>query len=182
LIQGHIQATGRDVRGRKQYRYHPRWREIRNETKFNRMIDFGKTLPHIRTILEGHWSLAGLPREKVLATVVSLLDRTFIRVGNQENARQNHSFGLTTMRDKHVRISGDKIEFQFCGKSGKRHMIDMDDARLARIVQRCRDLPGYELFQYLDDLGEPRVDDSADANSYLREISERDLTAKDFRT
>jgi DNA topoisomerase-1 len=179
---GHIQATGRDARGRKQYRYHPRWRLVRDETKFDRMADFGKALSEVRERVDSELALPGLPREKILATVVCLLDRTFIRVGNSEYARTNHSFGLTTMRGKHVRISGANIQFQFQGKGGKRFSIDLNDARLARIVKRCRDLPGYELFQYLDDLGETQTIDSADVNSYLREVGGSEFSAKDFRT
>ena len=179
---GHIQATGRDVKGRKQYRYHPRWREVRDEAKYERMIAFGQALPHIRERVERDMALPGLPREKVLATVVRLLEMTLIRVGNREYARANGSFGLTTMRDRHVDISGSKLRFRFRGKSGKRHVIDLNDRRLARIVKRCQDIPGYELFQYLDDDGTRQSIDSSDVNDYLREITGQDFTAKDFRT
>ncbi len=180
--RGHIQATGRDAKGRKQYRYHPRWREVRDETKYTRMIAFGQALPHIRARVDQDLSLPGLPRAKVLATVVRLLETTLIRVGNPEYARDNKSFGLTTMRDRHVDISGSKVQFHFRGKSGKTHTIDIKDRRLANIVKRCRDIPGYELFQYVDEDGQRQTIDSADVNEYLREITGQDFTAKDFRT
>jgi DNA topoisomerase-1 len=179
---GHLQATGRDAKGRKQYRYHPRWRQVRDETKFSRMIAFGEALPLIRQRTEKDLGLPGLPREKVLATVVRLLETTLIRVGNQEYAKENRSFGLTTMRDRHVEISGTKIKFQFRGKSGKQHSIDVRDRRLAQIVKRCRDIPGYELFQYLDENGQRQTIDSGDVNTYLQEITGEEFTAKDFRT
>jgi DNA topoisomerase-1 len=179
---GHLQATGRDARGRKQSRYHPRWREIRDETKYSRMKIFGELLPGIRQRVEQDLALAGLPREKILATIVRLLETTFIRVGNAEYARENHSYGLTTMRTRHVDVNGSKVRFNFKGKSGKQHSIDLNDRRLARIVQRCLDLPGYELFQYLDENGEHHTVDSADVNDYLREITGQNFTAKDFRT
>ena len=182
LQNGHLQATGRDAKGRKQYRYHPRWREVRDETKYDRMIAFGNALPHIRRQVQQDLSRPGLPREKVLATVVRLLETTLIRVGNDQYAKQNESFGLTTMRDHHVDVSGATVTFTFKGKSGIRHAIDITDRRLANIVQRSRDLPGYELFQYLDDHGVQRDVESADVNAYLREISGQDFTAKDFRT
>jgi DNA topoisomerase-1 len=180
--RGHIQATGRDARGRKQYRYHPRWREVRDETKYSRMIAFGQALPQLRQRIERDLALAGLPRKKLLATVVQLLETTLIRVGNTEYARENQSFGLTTMRNRHVDVAGAKLSFRFRGKSGKVHMIALTDRRLARIVKRCRDLPGYELFQYLDEDGQPQTIDAADVNDYLREITGQDFTAKDFRT
>ena len=179
---GHLQATGRDAKGRKQYRYHPRWRATRDETKYEHMIAFGRALPRIRERVEQDMSLPGLPREKVLATVVRLLETTLIRVGNQEYARSNHSFGLTTMRDRHVHIQGGTVRFEFRGKSGVRHSVDLHDRRLARIVKRCRDLPGYELFQYIDDAGQRQRIDSADLNDYLRSIAGQEFTAKDFRT
>lgn len=182
FANGHLQATGRDARGRKQYRYHPRWRETRDETKYNRMIAFAQALPGIRQRVDEDLNLRGLPRRKVLATVVRLLETTFIRVGNEEYARENGSFGLTTMRDRHVAVEGSKVRFSFKGKAGKRHTIDVSDRRLATIVRRCRDLPGYELFQYIDENGEQQVIDSADVNEYLKEISGEDFTAKDFRT
>jgi DNA topoisomerase-1 len=180
--KGHLQATGRDARGRKQYRYHPRWRVVRDETKYDRMIAFAEALPTIRKRTEQDLARPGLPREKVLATVVQLLEKTLIRVGNDEYAKANGSYGLTTMRDKHVEVSGSKVHFEFRGKSGKSHTIDVRNRKLAHIVKRCRDLPGYELFQYVDESGERQVIDSADVNDYLREISGQDFTAKDFRT
>jgi DNA topoisomerase I len=180
--RGHLQATGRDARGRKQYRYHPRWRVVRDETKYDRMIAFAQALPLIRKRTEQDLARPGLPREKVLATVVQLLEKTLIRVGNDEYAKANRSYGLTTMRDKHVAVNGSSVRFEFRGKSGKSHTIDMQNKRLAQIVKRCRDLPGYELFQYVDEQGTRQVIDSADVNDYLREISGQDFTAKDFRT
>jgi DNA topoisomerase I len=179
---GHIQATGRDARGRKQYRYHPRWREVRDETKFSRMLDFSAALPRIRRRVKRDLGLSGLPREKVLATVVRLLECTGIRVGNDEYARANGSFGLTTLRDDHVEISGSTLRFQFRGKSGKVHKVALSDPRLARIVRRCQALPGEELFQYVDEAGEQQTIGSGDVNDYLREISGEEFTAKDFRT
>ena len=180
--KGHLQATGRDARGRKQYRYHARWREVRDETKYDRMIAFAEALPRIRERTAQDLRLPGLPRAKVLATVVQLLEKTLIRVGNDEYARANQSFGLTTLRDRHVEVSGSKVRFEFRGKSGKSHVIDLQNRTLARIVQRCRELPGYELFQYVDEDGTRQVIDSADVNDYLREITGADFTAKDFRT
>lgn len=182
IAHGHLQATGRDAKGRKQSRYHPHWREVRDETKYERMKAFGEALPAIRERVERDLSLPGLPREKVLATIVRLLETTFIRVGNEEYARENHSYGLTTMRNKHVDVNGSQVRFKFQGKSGVRHTIDLSDKRLARIVKRCLDLPGYELFQYIDDDGTLHTVDSADVNDYLREISSQQFTAKDFRT
>ncbi|HEY3232009.1 MAG TPA: DNA topoisomerase IB [Roseiflexaceae bacterium] len=179
---GHLQATGRDAKGRKQYRYHPRWRATRDETKYERMIAFGRALPRIRARVEQDMALPGLPREKVLATIVRLLETTLIRVGNEEYARDNRSFGLTTMRDRHVKISGTALRFEFRGKSGVRHSVDIRDRRLAAIVKRCRDIPGYELFQYLDADSQCQTIDSADVNDYLRAISGEDFTTKDFRT
>jgi DNA topoisomerase I len=179
---GHIQATGRDARGRKQYRYHVRWREVRDATKYHRMIAFGEILPNLRDRVERDMALPGLPREKVLATVVRLLEATLIRVGNEEYAKNNKSFGLTTMRDQHVAISGSTIQFRFRGKSGKTHTIDVSDRRLAKIVRRCRDIPGYDLFQYVDEHGRHQDVKSEDVNAYLREITGQDFTAKDFRT
>jgi DNA topoisomerase-1 len=179
---GHLQATGRDAKGRKQYRYHTRWREVRDEVKYGRLISFAQALPKIRQRTDADLNRARLPREKVLAAVVQLLEKTLIRVGNEEYARDNGSIGLTTMRDGHARIQGAKVRFEFRGKSGVEHAIDLDDRRLARIVQACRDLPGYELFQYVDENGARQEIDSADVNLYLREISGEDFTAKDFRT
>jgi DNA topoisomerase-1 len=180
--KGHLQVTGRDARGRKQSRYHPRWREVRDETKYERMMIFGVALPKIRECIERDLSLPALPRQKVLATIVRLMETTLIRVGNEEYARQNHSYGLTTMRNKHVDVAGSTVTFSFQGKSGIKHTVDITDRRIAKIVQRCQDIPGYELFQYVDKDGTQHSIDSADVNEYLREISEQDFTAKDFRT
>jgi DNA topoisomerase I len=182
LAEGHLQATGRDDRGRKQHRYHPRWRAVRDETKYHRMIAFGQALPRIRARTERDLARRGLPRDKVLATVVRLLETTLIRVGNEEYARQNRSFGLTTMHDQHVDIAGDKLRFEFRGKSGIRHSVGMHDRRLARVVKQCQEVPGYELFQYVDADGTRHAIDSADVNDYLRRVSGQDFTAKDFRT
>jgi DNA topoisomerase I len=179
---GHLQATGRDARGRKQYRYHQRWREVRDEVKYGRLISFAQALPKIRERTDADLRRPGLPREKVLAAVVQLLEKTLIRVGNEEYARDNGSVGLTTMRDGHAKIQGGKVRFEFRGKSGIEHAVDLEDRRLARIVKACRDLPGYELFQYVDDDGSRQEIDSADVNAYLREITGEDFTAKDFRT
>ena len=179
---GHIQATGRDARGRKQYRYHERWREVRDEAKYGRLIDFAKALPRIRKRVDADLARPGVPRERVLATAVRILDQTFMRVGNSEYARENGSFGLTTLRSRHVEVVGSRILFRFRGKSGKDHEVDVRDRRLARVVTRLEHLPGQELFRYLDDEGEPRAIGSEDVNAYLGEISGEDLTAKDFRT
>jgi DNA topoisomerase I len=180
--RGHIQATGRDARGRKQYRYHEKWRATRDETKFSRMIAFGEALPRIRERIAADLSLPGLAREKILATIVRLLDESLIRVGNSEYARDNGSYGLTTLREEHVDVSGSTVRFAFRGKSGKMHEIGVRDRRVARIIQRLQDLPGQHLFQYLDADGEPRTIDSDDVNAYLREIAGQEFTAKDFRT
>ena len=182
ITNGHLQATGRDARGRKQYRYHAEWRLVRDETKFGRMIAFGEALPKIRERVEQDLSLRGLPREKVVATVVRLLESTLIRVGNREYARQNGSFGLTTLRDGHVDIEGSKLRFEFRGKSGKDHSVEFQDRRVARIVKQCRDLPGQTLFQYLDEAGERQKITSEDVNAWLKETTGEDFTAKDFRT
>jgi DNA topoisomerase I len=179
---GHIQATGRDARGRKQYRYHPDWRAVRDETKFGRMIAFAEALPAIRERVDRDLSLRGMPREKVLAAVVRLLETTLIRVGNDEYARANDSYGLTTLRTDHVDVDGSTIHFRFRGKSGVPHDVGVRDRRLARIVERCQDLPGEELFEYLDEEGQPRPVSSDDVNDYLREATGQDFTAKDFRT
>ncbi|HUR94382.1 MAG TPA: hypothetical protein VMY76_07350 [Gemmatimonadales bacterium] len=179
---GHLQATGRDARGRKQYRYHPRWREVRDETKFGRMLSFSEALPRLRKRLEVDLARPGLPRDKVLATIVRLLECTAIRVGNDEYARSNRSFGLTTLQDRHVEISGSKLRFEFRGKSGKTHRVALSDRRLANIVARCQALPGADLFQYEDDDGGQVAIGSGDVNEYLREITGEDFTAKDFRT
>jgi DNA topoisomerase I len=180
--RGHIQATGRDERGRKQYRYHPQWRKIRDETKYDRMVDFGKALPCIRERTAHDLSLPDMPREKVLAAVVRLLDLTSLRIGNEEYARENGSFGLTTMRNDHVEVEGTNIQFHFRGKSGKEHSVGIKDRQLARIVKKCQDLPGHELFQYIDEDKELRTIESDDVNEYLRQITGQDFTAKDFRT
>ncbi|MGI8771686.1 MAG: DNA topoisomerase IB [Acidobacteriaceae bacterium] len=179
---GHLQATGRDAKGRKQSRYHPRWREVRDETKYERMMVFGDALPGLREQVEHDLRISGMPRPKILATIVRLMETTHIRVGNAEYARENHTYGLTTMRDRHVDVDGSTVTFKFQGKSGKQHTVDLHDRRLAKIVQRCLDIPGYELFQYLDGDGEHHTLDSADVNDYLREITNNDFTAKDFRT
>ncbi|WP_263382578.1 DNA topoisomerase IB [Granulicella arctica] len=180
--KGHLQATGRDVKGRKQSRYHPHWREVRDETKYERMLIFGEALPRIRQKVEHDLSLPGLPRAKVLATIVRLMETTLIRIGNEEYARSNKSYGLTTMRNRHVQVDGATVTFTFLGKSRVQHAIDVSDRRLAKIVQRCMDLPGYELFQYIDPEGDHRTIDSADVNEYLQEIADGHFTAKDFRT
>jgi DNA topoisomerase-1 len=182
LANGHIQAIGRDARGRKQYRYNERWREVRDQTKYNRMIAFAQALPVIRRRVDEDLKRAGLPREKLLATVTRLLETTFIRVGNEEYAHQNHSFGLTTMRDTHVDVDGALIHFEFRGKSGVEHAIDLRDQRLARIIEQCQELPGHELFKYVDHEGQRHQINSDDVNQYLRQISGQDFTAKDFRT
>ena len=179
---GHLQATGRDVRGRKQYRYHPEWRAIRDETKYDRMVAFGKVLPKIRKRVDRDMSRRSLSRERVLATVVHLLDTTNIRVGNDEYARENGSFGLTTMRDRHVDVHGSHIEFRFRGKSGKMHDIEITDPRAARVIRRCEGLPGQHLFQYLNRDGKVVDVESDDVNEYLRDITGDEFTAKDFRT
>jgi len=179
---GHLQATGRDARGRKQYRYHPKWRTVRDEVKYERMLNFGKALPLIRKEVDRALSLPGLPREKVLATIVYLLEATMIRIGNDEYARENKSYGLTTLRNRHVKIDGSEVEFRFRGKSGVHHDVKVHDKRLARIIQRTRDLPGQHLFEYVGDDGTPHTVDSSDVNDYLRDITGEEYTAKDFRT
>ncbi|MBP7146066.1 MAG: DNA topoisomerase IB [Acidobacteria bacterium] len=179
---GHLQATGRDARGRKQYRYHPRWREVRDETKYGRLLDFGQALPAIRARVEADLARPGLPREKVLAAVIHLLQTTLIRVGNDEYARANRSFGLTTLTNDHADVRGSNLRFQFRGKSGKEVSLDVQDRRIARIVQRCQELPGHELFCYVDGEGAVRDIGSGDVNDYLREVSGQEFTAKDFRT
>jgi DNA topoisomerase-1 len=180
--RGHLQAVGRDARGRKQYRYHPKWRLVRDETKYHRLIGFAQALPAIRARTTRDLRNPKLTREKVLAAVVQLLEKTLIRVGNDEYARENRSFGLTTLRDGHVAVNGGKVRFSFRGKSGVEHDIQLDDRRLARIIKACRDIPGYDLFQYLDEHGERHVVGSADVNAYLKEITGQDYTSKDFRT
>jgi DNA topoisomerase-1 len=179
---GHLQATGRDAKGRKQYRYHPKWRTVRDDSKYERMLNFGKALPQIRREVDRALKLPGLPRDKVLATIVYLLEATMMRIGNEEYARTNKSFGLTTLRSRHVRIDGSDVEFRFRGKSGVYHQVKVHDRRLARIIQRTRDLPGQELFHYVDDDGATHSVGSHDVNDYLRTITGEDYTAKDFRT
>ncbi len=179
---GHLQATGRDARRRKQYRYHERWRELRDENKFARLADFAKALPQIRKRVQRDIKLRGLPREKVLATVVRLLERTFIRIGNDEYARENKSFGLTTIKDRHVTVRGAHLRFRFRGKSGRHHEVDVRDGQVAKIISKLQDLPGQDVFQYIDDDGEVRDVRSQDVNDYLREITSENFTAKDFRT
>jgi DNA topoisomerase-1 len=179
---GHIQATGRDARGRKQYRYHLRWRELRDENKYGRMIAFARALPRIRRRVGRDLARPGLPREKALATVVRLLEGTRMRVGNEEYARENASFGLTTLRERQVRVRGATLSFRFRGKSGVEHALELADPRLADIVRRMQDLPGQELLRYVDEEGATRRIESADVNAYLREIAEQDFTSKDFRT
>jgi DNA topoisomerase I len=182
LANAHLQATGRDAKGRKQHRYHPRWREVRDQTKYDRMITFCQALPRLRARVNRDLTRPGLPRIKIIAAVVKLLETTLIRIGSEEYARQNGSFGLTTMRNRHVRVQGTKIRFEFRGKSGVKFNLDLDDKRLARIVKRCQDLPGQELFQYIDEEGKRRTIASNDVNEYLRNVTRDDFTAKDFRT
>jgi DNA topoisomerase I len=179
---GHIQVTGRDQRGRKQYRYHPRWREVRDEAKYGKMLMFARVLPLIRARVGADLRRHGLPCERVLAAIVRLLELTLFRIGNDEYAKTNGSFGLTTLRDRHAQVQGNHIYLSFRGKSGTRNESDINDPRLARIVKACRDLPGYELFQYLDDDGERHTVSSTEVNAYLHEITGEEITAKDFRT
>src|SRR5207249_4529200 len=179
---GHIQATGRDARRRKQYRYHERWREVRDENKFDRLAQFAKALPDIRRRVEQDLKLPALPRRKVLATIVRLLERTFIRIGNEEYARENKSFGLTTLKNRHVKVRGAQVRFRFRGKSKRPHEVDVTDRRVAKVIAKCQDLPGQDLFQYLDGDGEVQDITSQDVNEYLRQIAGEDFTAKDFRT
>jgi DNA topoisomerase-1 len=179
---GHLQATGRDARGRKQYRYHPRWREARDETKYGRLPAFARALPRIRRRVRADLARPGLPREKALATVARLLETTLIRVGNEAYARQNDSFGLTTLRERQVRVEGARLRFRFRGKSGVRHSVELADRRVAAIVKRMRELPGEALFTYVDEAGETRAIESGDVNAYLKEAAGEDFTSKDFRT
>ncbi len=179
---GHIQATARDARGRKQYRYHSSYREARDRSKFRHMLEFSEILPLLRERVERDLRAEDLTRNQLLATVIRLLDKTLIRVGNDEYARENRSFGLTTLRQRHVQVSGTSLRFTFRGKSGVEHNVALTDGRLARIIQRCQDLPGQELFQYLDSAGKRAAISSDDVNAHLREITGRDVTAKDFRT
>ena len=180
--RGHIQAVGRDARGRKQYRYHPDWRRVRDQGKYGHVIEFAKALPAIRRAARRHLKLPGLPKKKVLAAVVLVMEKTLIRVGNDEYAKQNGSYGLTTLQDRHAKVGGGKVRFHFRGKSGVQHDIDLADRKLAEIVGQCRDLPGQELFQYVDEKGQVRDIGSGDVNDYLRESSGHDFTAKDYRT
>ena len=180
--RGHLQATGRDARGRKQYRYHARWREVRDAVKYDRMLAFAEALPRIRERTDQDLERPGMPREKVLATVVRLLEETRIRIGNDEYRKENGSYGLTTLRDRHVNVIGAEVRFSFRGKSGKHHIVELHDRRMARIIKRFREIPGQELFKYIDEDGEARAIDSAEVNDYLREITGADFSAKDFRT
>jgi len=179
---GHIQATARDARGRKQYRYHPAYRAARDQSKFRRVLEFSEILPTVREQVERDLRAPDLTRRQILATVVRLLDKTLIRVGNDEYARENRSYGLTTLRGRHVEVRGNRLRFSFRGKSGVNHTVAISDRRLARIVQRCQDLPGQELFQYVDAQNKRQTISSDDVNAYLREVTGRDITAKDFRT
>lgn len=179
---GHLQATATDARGRKQYRYHKKWREVRDETKYHRMIDFAEALPKIRARVDHDLALPGMPHDKVLAAVVRLLEETTIRVGNEEYAKENDSYGLTTMLNKHAKVDGANVRFSFKGKSGVKHAIALRDKPLAKIIRACKDIPGQELFAYIDDDGTPRDVTSSDVNDYIKEISGGDFTAKDFRT
>src|SRR5437867_4599778 len=179
---GHIQATGRDARRRKQYRYHERWREQRDDNKFDRLAEFARTLPKMRRRVAQDIRLPGLPRRKVLATIVRLLERTFIRIGNEEYARENRSFGLTTLENRHVKVRGAEVRFRFRGKSKRPHEVDVNDSRMAKVIAKCQDLPGQDLFQYVDEDGEVQDITSQDVNEYLRQIAGEDSTAKDFRT
>ncbi|MBL4832732.1 MAG: DNA topoisomerase IB [Pseudomonas sp.] len=180
--RGHLQATGRDARGRKQYRYHPRWREVRDIDKYSRLQEFGKALPKLRKKLEAQLAEPGFSREKVLAAVVMLLDATLIRVGNTQYAKENKSYGLTTLRTRHVDVAGSEIQFHFRGKSGIEHEISVKDRRLAKVVKRCQELPGQDLFQYLDEEGNRHTVSSSDVNDYLHQLTGADFTAKDYRT
>jgi DNA topoisomerase I len=180
--KGHLQATGRDAKGRKQYIYHPQWQQARNLTKFGRMISFGKALPTLREQIKHDIATRKLDRRKVTALVLSIMDNALIRVGNRHYAKSNNSYGLTTLRDKHVKFNGTSLRFSFNGKKGVEHDIDLKDKRLARLVKQCRDIPGYDLFQYYDENGERHTLESGDVNEYLREVTAHDFTAKDFRT
>jgi DNA topoisomerase-1 len=179
---GHIQATGRDARGRKQYRYHPQFREVRESTKYEHVVAFAEMLPAIRETVRKHMALKGLPRQKVLATIVHLLETTLIRVGNDDYARQNNSYGLTTLKNRHVAVDGSEVRFRFTGKSGKQWSLRVRDRRIAKIIRACQELPGQELLQYVDADGKPQDVSSNDVNAYLKDITGSDVTAKDFRT
>ena len=180
--RGHIQAVGRDAKGRKQYRYHEQWRRVRDDAKYDHVVDFAKALPAIRRAARRHLKLKGLPKQKVLAAVVLVMEKTLIRVGNDEYAKQNDSYGLTTLQDRHAKVNGQRVRFTFRGKSGVEHDIDLDDPELSKIVHKCRELPGHELFQYVDEQGAVRDIGSTDVNDYLRTITGQDFTAKDYRT
>jgi DNA topoisomerase-1 len=180
--RGHLQATGRDARGRKQYRYHPRWREVRDAVKYDRMLAFAEALPKVREHTDRDLERPGLPKQKVLATVVRLLEETRIRIGNDEYRKENGSYGLTTLRNRHANVIGAEVRFSFRGKSGKQHNVEFHDRRMARIIKRFLEIPGQELFKYVDDDGDVNAIDSADVNEYLRQITGEDFTAKDFRT
>ena len=180
--RGHLQATGRDARGRKQYRYHPRWREVRDAVKYDRMLAFAEALPKVREHTDRDLERPGLPKQKVLATVVRLLEETRIRIGNDEYRKENGSYGLTTLRNRHANVIGAEVRFSFRGKSGKQHNVEFHDRRMARIIKRFLEIPGQELFKYVDDDGEVNAIDSAEVNEYLRQITGEDFTAKDFRT
>ena len=180
--RGHLQAVGRDARGRKQYRYHAKWREIRDEAKYGKMLMFGRVLPTIRAQVTQDLGLPGLPKRKVVAAIVALLEKTMMRVGNEEYAKTNKSFGLTTLRSRHAKVEGGRVLFDFRGKHGVKHHVDLSDRRLARVVARCRDLPGQDLFQFLDEDGGRDTVGSDDVNEYLQEITGEEITAKDFRT
>ena len=179
---GHLQATGRDAKGRKQYIYHPQWQQTRNQTKFGRMIAFGKKLPDIRKKIEEDLRLRDMKQRKVIAIALNLMDHSLIRIGNKYYAKSNKSYGLTTLRDKHVKINGSEIKFEFVGKKGVAHAISVHDKRLAQLVKKCRDIPGYDLFQYYDENGERQTLESGDLNQYLKEITQTEFSAKDFRT
>ena len=182
LPNGHLQATGKDAKSRKQYFYHPEWRKVRSQHKFNRMLLFGAHLPLIRQATDKHLRQRSLSREKVLATVVQLLENTLIRIGNSHYAKKNRSYGLTTLRDRHVETEGAKVKFEFRGKSGVEHQIELKDRRLTNVIKKCQEIPGYEIFKYYDEAGDRHFVDSGDVNDYLQEITSQDFTAKDFRT
>lgn len=182
LPNGHLQATGRDAKRRKQYYYHPKWRKVRSQHKFNRMLLFGASLPKIRAVTEKHLKQRKLSKEKVLAAVIQLLETTLIRIGNDQYAKKNRSFGLTTLRDRHTEIKGSKIKFEFRGKSGVDHEIELKDRRLANVIRKCQEIPGYEIFKYYDESGDRKFIDSGDVNQYLQDITGQDFSAKDFRT
>ena len=182
FADGHLQATGRDAKGRKQYRYHALFREVRESTKYEHVVAFADELPTIRKKVHEHMGRRGLPREKVLATVIHLLETTLIRVGNEDYAKQNNSYGLTTLKNRHVAVDGNEVRFRFTGKSGKQWSLRVRDRRVAKIIKACQDLPGQELLQYVDEAGDCQDVTSSDVNAYLKEITGKDVTAKDFRT